>query len=133
MIPPDQEIYEVEKRIAERRHRVEAALRDTGRQTLRTLTSPWALAGAAVLGFFVATRVQGGKARASRIDPGTKQAAKAGTAASIAMAGLSWFIRSQFGSPVEMAQFLLAKLKKKDAPQKPPSPRRDTAAAATGR
>lgn len=133
MIPPDQEIYEVEKRIAERRHRVEAALRDTGRQTLRTLTSPWALAGAAVIGFLAATRLQGRSASAPRVDPGTKKAAKAGTAASLAMAGLSWFIKSQFGSPVAMAQFVLAKLKKNEEPRKPPSPRRDTAAAATGR
>jgi len=51
MIPPDQEIYEVEKRIAERRHRVEAAARSAGRQALRTLGSPWVLAGAAALGF----------------------------------------------------------------------------------
>src|SRR5438067_528723 len=45
MIPPDQEIYEIEKRIAERRHRVEAAARGAGRQALRTLGSPWGLAG----------------------------------------------------------------------------------------
>ena len=37
MIPPDQEIYEVEKRIAERRHRVEAVARQSGRAALKTL------------------------------------------------------------------------------------------------
>ena len=50
MIPPDQEIYDVERRIAERRHRVEAVARQTGQAAFRTLTSPWTLAGAAVLG-----------------------------------------------------------------------------------
>ena len=54
MIPPDQEIYEVEKRIADRRHRVEAAARNAGRQALRTLSSPWVLGGAAVLNLIAA-------------------------------------------------------------------------------
>src|SRR5437764_1071457 len=49
MIPPDQEIYEVEKRIAERRHRVEAVARQSGRAALKTLTSPWALLGASAI------------------------------------------------------------------------------------
>ena len=59
MIPPDQEIYDVEKRIAERRHRVEAVARQSGRAALKTLTSPWTLAGAAVIGYLVAAAVLG--------------------------------------------------------------------------
>ena len=58
MIPPDQEIYEVEKRIAERRHRVEAAARASARQAMRALTSPWALVGAVAIGFLVAGGVR---------------------------------------------------------------------------
>ena len=121
MIPPDKEIYEVEKRIAERRHRVERAARDTGRQALRALTSPWALAGAAVLGFLAA----GGVPRRHHdmhVDPSTKKAAKASTVTSIAAAAATWFIKSQFGSPVQMAQFFLSKMKSR---QKAPSPRGD--------
>jgi hypothetical protein len=123
VIPPDKEIYEIEKRIAERRHRVEQALRDTGRQALRALTSPWALAGAAVLGFLAAGGL-GERHQAMHVDPGTKKAAKAGGMASLAMAAATWFIRSQFGSPVAMAQFFLAKMRPKQpwTPTRPSPP-----------
>ena len=123
MIPPDQEIYEVEKRIAARRHHVENAARETGRQTLKALASPWALAGAAVVGFLIAggLRTDPREERhyeRRKSDKGAKTA-KAGGIASIGMAAASWLIKSQFGSPVAMAQYFLAKVKK-------PSPHADT-------
>jgi hypothetical protein len=113
MIPPDKEIYEVEKRIADRRQRVERAARESGRQALRALTSPWALAGAAVLGFLAAGGLQRRRYphHEMHVDPSTKKAAKASTIASLGMAALTWFIKSQFGSPVQMAQFFLSKMK----------------------
>jgi hypothetical protein len=132
MIPPDQEIYEVEKRIAARRHRVEHAARETGRQALKALTSPWALAGAAAIGFFVA----GGLRKDPReerhherrkSDKGAK-AAKAGGLASLGMAAATWVIKSQFGSPLAMAQYFLARMKKPAA-----SPRPDKARTAITR
>ena len=137
MIPPDQEIYEVEKRIAERRHRVEAFAKQTGRSTLRALTSPWALAGAAVIGFLAA----GGMARRHeaahheprrRMSYSDKKAAKASAFSGLAMTALTWIIKSQFGSPVAMAQFFLAKLKKEPDPRAT-SPRGDRVTAATHR
>ena len=118
MIPPDQEIYEVEKRIAERRQRVQQTARQTGRATLRALTSPGALAGAAVLGFIVA----GGWQRRHEHKPehhmsySDKKAAKAGIWSGLGMSVLTWFIKSQFGGPVDMARFFLAKLKKEPQP-----------------
>jgi hypothetical protein len=136
MIPPDQEIYEVEKRIAARRHRVENAARETGRQAIKALASPWALAGAAAVGFLIA----GGLRKDPReerhherrkSDKGAT-AAKAGGLASIGMAAASWIIKSQFGSPVAMAQFFLAKMKKQPAPQAA-SPRADRVRVTTGR
>jgi len=122
VIPPDQEIYEVEKRIAERRSRVEAMARATGRQALRALASPWTLAGAAILGFVAA----GGTRQRHyyierRHDLGTKKAAKASGIASVAMAAATWFIRSQFGSPVGMARYFLDRIKQQRA-----SPVRDS-------
>ena len=144
MIPPDQEIYEVEKRIAERRHRVEAAARNAGRQALRTLTSPWVLAGAAVLGFLAAGGIKrkhestgGGPA----VSQETKEKAKGGAIASLGMAALTWLIKAQFGSPVAMAQYFLAKIQKKDATPAVPRPaaspgsssRRDRVAVTTRR
>jgi hypothetical protein len=126
MIPPDQEIYELEKRIAERRERVERATRDGGRQAMRALTSPWALAGAALLGFLAAGGLHGGADprhyERRRLDK-VNGAAKAGGIASVAMAAASWAIKSQFGSPLAMAQFFLSKLKR-------PSPRSDRPRAA---
>ena len=129
MIPPDQEIYEVEKRIAERRHRVEAAARAAGRQTLRTLSSPWVLGGAAVLGFLAAGGVRRKHAHAHRVSPETRDKVKGGALASLAMAGLTWFIKAQFGSPVAMAQYFLAKIRKEDHSQ--PSPLGDRARMTT--
>src|SRR5207248_589999 len=130
MIPPDQEIYEVEKRIAERRHRVEAAARSAGRQALRTLGSPWVLAGAAVLGFIAAGGVVRRKHESGpAVSRETKEKVKGGALASLAMAGLTWFIKAQFGSPVAMAQYFLAKIRKEDHTQ--PSPIGDRARMTT--
>jgi len=134
MIPPDQEIYEVEKRIAERRHRVEAAARNAGRQALRTLTSPWVLAGAAVLGFLAAGGIKRKHEHAGRgpaVSQETKEKAKGGAIASLGMAALTWLIKAQFGSPVAMAQYFLAKLKKEDRAQ--PSPMGDRTPVTTRR
>jgi hypothetical protein len=133
MIHPDQEIYEVEKRIADRRHRVETTARQTGRATLRALTSPAALAGAAVIGFLLA----GGWQRRQSHKPehhmsySDKKAAKASVWSGLGMTALTWFIKSQFGGPVDMAKFFLARLKKKDAPAAATSPRSDRVPATT--
>jgi hypothetical protein len=129
MIPPDQEIYQVEQRIAERRHRVEAAARTAGRQALRTLGSPWVLAGAAVLGFVAAGGVRRKQEHGPAVSREAKQKAKGGVLASLLMAGASWFIKAQFGSPVAMAQYFLAKIRKEEHPR--PSPVGDRARAMT--
>src|SRR5438270_8291542 len=129
MIPPDQEIYQVEQRIADRRHRVEAAARTAGRQALRTLGSPWVLAGAAALGFIVAGGVRRRHEHAPALSRETKEKAKSGALASLVMAGATWFIKAQFGSPVAMAQYFLAKMRKEDHSQ--PSPLGDRARVTT--
>ena len=122
MIPPDQEIYEVEKRIAERRHRVEAAARASARQAMRALTSPWALVGAVAIGFLVAGGVRRRRESGPAVSQETKEKAKGGALASLALAGLTWFIKAQFGSPVAMAQYFLAKIQKKEKVPAVPSP-----------
>src|SRR4051812_49472329 len=100
MIPPDQEIYEVEKRIAERRHRVEAAARTAGRQALRTLGSPWVLAGAAVFGFIAA----GGVCREQGNGPvglrGSQEKGEGGVLPSLLVGGAAGLVQGQFGSPL---------------------------------
>ena len=119
MIPPDQEIYEVEKRIADRRRRVEDAFKATGRQAVRALSSPWALGAAALAGFLLAGGLRALRRRETHVDASTKKAAKASTISSIAMAAATWFVKSQFGSPVDMARFFIdkAKTRKRAAPQ----------------
>ena len=133
MIPPDQEIYEVEKRIAERRQRVEAFAKQTGRSTMRALTSPWALAGAAVIGFLAAGGIQRRHSHPQpqhRMSAADKKAAKASAFSGLAMTAATWFIKSQFGSPVAMAQYFLARLKKEPDPRAT-SPRNDRVPATT--
>jgi hypothetical protein len=138
MIPPDQEIFEVEKRIAERRHRVEAFARASARQTMRALASPWALIGAAAIGFLAAGGLHRHHhhAHGHAVSKETKEKAKGGAIASLGMAAATWLIKAQFGSPMAMARYFLGKLKKEGVPQVPErraSPRGDRAAATTRR
>ena len=133
MIPPDQEIYDVELRIAERRHRVEAIARQTGPATLRALTSPWAIAGAAVLGFLAAGGIMRRHQHRASLSREQKKAARVGGIASIAMAAASWIIKAQFGSPAALAQFVMSKVKKQPPQPVRASPRSDRTATATRR
>jgi len=133
VIPPDQEIYDVEQRIAERRHRVEAVARQTGQAAFNALTSPWALAGAAVLGFLAASGMQRRHHAAPRWEKKTSTTAKVGGITSIAMAAASWIIKAQFGSPAALAQFVMSKVKKQPPQPVRSSPRGDRATATTRR
>ena len=87
------------------------------------------LGGAAVLGFVAAGGVRRRHANGHRVSPEAKEKAKGGALASLAMAGLTWFIKAQFGSPVAMAQYFLAKIRKQDHTQ--PSPMGDRARMTT--
>jgi len=133
MIPPDQEIYEVESRIAERRHRVEAVARQSGQAALRALTSPWALAGAALLGFLAAGGIMRRHEHRASLSKDQKKAAKVGGIASIAMAAASWIIKAQFGSPAALAQFVISKVKRQPPQPVRASSRSDRTATATRR
>lgn len=133
MIPPDRDIYEVESRIAERRHRVEAVARQSGQAALRTLTSPWALGTAAVLGFLAAGGIMRRHEHRATMSRNEKKAAKVGGLASVAMAAASWIIKAQFGSPAALAQFVMSKVKKQPPQPVRASPRGDRTATATRR
>ena len=133
MIPPDEEIYEVERRIAERRHRVEAIARQSGQAALRALTSPWAIAGAAVLGFLAAGGMMRRHEHRVSLSSQQKKAAKVGGIASIAMAAASWIIKAQFGSPAALAHFVVSKVKREPPQPVRASSRGDRTATATRR
>jgi len=125
MIPPDQEIYEVERRIALRRAQFTRHSKEAGTRALQALASPVALAAAAALGFFVA----GGFSRKPKEPPHPERrksdhlkAAKATGIAGVLVPAAMWIIRAQWGSPVQAAQALLQKYQRR---KQPVSPKRD--------
>ncbi|MGQ0654280.1 MAG: hypothetical protein ACT4P4_18785 [Betaproteobacteria bacterium] len=112
MIPPDREIYEVEERIARRRHNLEFVAKDSARRAFVALTSPGALVGAAVLGFLAGGGIGKKKVRyveRRRSDEKAK-AAKATGIAGVLMSGAMFLVKQQFGSPLGLARFILQKV-----------------------
>jgi hypothetical protein len=126
MIPPDQEIYDVEQRIASRRSQFKRHSKEAATRAMQALASPVALVAAAAIGFFAA----GGFSRKPKEPPHPERrksdhlkAAKATGIAGVLLPAAMWFVRAQWGSPVQAAQALLQKYQGK----KPAlSPRRDT-------
>jgi hypothetical protein len=115
MIPPDSEIYEVEQRIASRRAQVKKHGREAGRRTLQALASPVALLGAALLGFLAAGAVARRQQRPphpERRKSDHTKAAKATGLAGILLPAAMWFVRAQWGSPVNAAQAVLQKFRR---------------------
>lgn len=120
----DHDIFEVEHRIAVRKVKLDHALHAVGRGTRRAVTSPLGLIGAAALGFVLA----GGVRRRQGGESAKAKAAKATGIAGLLMSAGMWFIREQFGSPMQIAQLLLSKVKKGSTPAVP-SRRSDSRAA----
>jgi hypothetical protein len=122
MIPPDSEIFEVEKRIALRRQQLARHTREGGRRALQSLASPAALVGAAALGFFVAaafTRRQQKPKHPERRKSDHLKAAKATGIAGMLMPAAMWLVRAQWGSPVRLAQVLLEKFQSQKSAASP--------------
>jgi hypothetical protein len=110
-MPVDHEIREIELRLAHRRHLLERTARAAKDRAARTLFSPVGLLGAAGVGLLAVLGVlrkrSEPKYRYSHRRP-SKLAGLAGLAGSVALA----LLRAQFGSPAQMAQVVLARLKK---------------------
>ena len=126
MIPPDNEIYEVESRIAARRAQVKKYAREARQRTLQKLASPGALIAAAALGFLAAgavARRQEKPSHPERRKADHLKAAKATGIVGMMLPAAMWFVRAQWGSPVRAAQALLEKMGRKKASA---SPRADT-------
>ena len=121
----DPEIDDVEARIVRRRHELariaeegKQRAKEQGRLAVRKLTSPGALAGAAVIGFLVG----GGAVRRHRKDKtavlrsgrrrsdpaGARTAAKSGVIGAL-MTGAMWLVRARFGSPAGLATYLMSR------------------------
>jgi hypothetical protein len=115
MIPPDHEIYEVERRIALRRSQVVRHSKEAGKRAMQALASPAALTGAAALGFFAAAAVakrQQKPPHPERRKSDHSKAAKATGLAGILLPAVMWLVRAQWGSPVQAAQVLLERFQK---------------------
>ena len=132
MSPPDQEIFEVEQRLALRRTQLKRHASDASTRALQALTSPVALIAAAGLGFLAANSF----ARRRREPPHPERrksdhtkAAKATGIVGLLTTGAMWVIRAHYGSPTRFAQAMLEKFqsKKGQVSQAQVSPRRDMA------
>src|SRR5690606_7171956 len=104
----DDEIYEVEARIAQRREALPRVASDTGRSAVDVLVSPAGLAAAVAVGFLA-----GGGLRRRRRRPRKQETepvkAGLGIGSLLMTAGLA-LVRAQFGSPAGMAQALLSRI-----------------------
>lgn len=112
MIPPDQEIFDVEKRLAQRRARLGHDAHEAGHLAMQKLASPVALLAAAGIGFLIANsfaRRRREPAHPERRKEDHLKKAKATGIAGILTTGLMWVIKAQYGSPVQAAQALLQK------------------------
>jgi hypothetical protein len=119
MIPPDQEIFEVEKRIALRRAQLKRHAGDAGMRAKQALASPIALLAAAGIGFLLASsfvRRRKEPPHPERRKSDHLKAAKATGFAGILSTGAMWLIKAKYGSPVNAAQALLQKFSSRKAP-----------------
>jgi hypothetical protein len=106
----ENEITEVEQRLAQRRLKVELLARATGRRAVHSLVSPAGLLGAAAIGFIAVAGVM------RRPHAVQKQRGKGGILGSVAgLAATVGFqlLRAQFGSPAQIAQKLATVWKSK--------------------
>ena len=107
----NREIFEVESRLHLREARIRHTAREAKTRTLKALASPASLAGALALGFIVASGLGRRRANAHAVSQETMQKSKGLAFGSLAMTGAAWLIRSQFGGPVGLAQFVISKIK----------------------
>ena len=103
----DQDILEVEQRIARRRLAVELTGRAVWRRTVKSVISPAGILGAAALG---AVTVVGMFRRPHYVSEKRRKAGKWGSLAGLAASlGLA-VLKAQYGSPLNIANLLLAKV-----------------------
>jgi ABC-type methionine transport system permease subunit len=114
----DAEILEVEQRLSLRKVALKHAAGEARTRTLKAMVSPVTLVGAVALGFLVAGGLGRRKARpkAPAVSRETKEQGKGFALGTLLMTGATWFIRSQFGGPVGLAQFVLSKVKGSRSP-----------------
>lgn len=111
----DHDIREIEERLAARRHRIARTARLARHVAVRKVVSPTGLLTAvgvgflATVGLFRRKKVEAQRLRRRRNDV---KAGKLAGLASLAASAAFALVRSQLGSPLEMAQFVAAKIRR---------------------
>src|SRR5262245_18086113 len=105
----DDQIYEVEKRIALRKADLEFGSRAAGRRALKGLGSPAALITAAAVGFAAGGCGRKRKRNGNHHHNGNGAVSETGLG-SLLMTGATWFIKAQYGSPAGLARAVLGKI-----------------------
>lgn len=114
----DAEIFEVEKRLHAREAAIKRESRELKTRTAKALMSPVTIVAALALGFVVAGSAARRKARAPiayrdrRKQP--KESSKGFALGGLLMTGATWLIRSQFGGPAGLAQFVISRMRKNE-------------------
>ena len=114
----DEDIRVVEARLAHRRHRLERTAQLAKHRAAKTLFSPASVLGAGGIGLLALVGLLRKRSQPryvyTRQRPG-KLAAIASVLASVAFP----LLRAQFGSPAQMAQLVLSKMKKAPSHSRP--------------
>jgi hypothetical protein len=113
----DKEIYEVEQRLHEREARIERTLDELKLRSARAARSPAAIGGAVALGAVIVGLGARRAARKPAVPDRRRRQSGPSKIGALAMAGVSWLIRSQFGGPAGLAQFVLSKVKSSKPPE----------------
>jgi hypothetical protein len=109
----DAEIAAVEQRISAHKMALAYAASAAKQRAVKRLTSPAMLIGAVALGFLAAGMARRRRKAAPAPDrrKANRQQGKGFALGTLLTTGATWLVRSQFGGPVGLAQFVLSKVR----------------------
>ena len=113
----DDEIHDLEQRMARRRHEVAGTARAAKARAMRKLVSPAGLISAAGLGFVATMALRRKRSAPVYV---RERSSKSGTAVSLLgmlMPVALALVRAQYGSPAGMAQHFLSRMKRRPSPR----------------
>ncbi|MBV8032119.1 MAG: hypothetical protein JO035_11475 [Betaproteobacteria bacterium] len=120
----DDDISEVEMRIARRRMSVELTARAAWRRTMARLVSPAGLLGAGALGLAAFAAIFRRRPKIIERRSSARAPAKWGSLLGVIASGAFTLLKARYGGPVEMASKLAAQIrsfKEKKGPSRPRS------------
>jgi hypothetical protein len=112
----DAEIYEVEQRLQLREASIKHDARELRTRSAKALMSPVSIVAAVALGFLVAGGIGRRRARAKMpaVSQETKEQTKGFALGGLLLTAATWLIRSQFGGPVGLAQYVVSKVRRNE-------------------